>query len=278
MKIPFEAEYRRQYFDLLDRVFDSNFLSEGEMIREFENRYAAFVGGGVEAVAVANGGLGLLALLEAAGVSGGDVIVPSNTFMATPLAAERAGARVVFADANREDLCLSFSDLKKKITPSTKAVILVHIGGHLALKARRWPCFWRKGGIPLIEDCAHAHGAVFRGRSAGTYGLGGAYSFYATKTMPLGEGGLVVTRNPKVAEYIRKWRNYGKFDYQVPGFNARMNEVTAALGLVQLDRLPRILEWKRNLAGNTTGFSMTGSDYLKTWCQGIINILFLTPV
>ena len=114
MKIPFEAEYRRQYFDLLDRVFDSNFLSEGEMIREFENRYAAFVGGGVEAVAVANGGLGLLALLEAAGVSGGDVIVPSNTFMATPLAAERAGARVVFADANREDLCLSFSDLKKK--------------------------------------------------------------------------------------------------------------------------------------------------------------------
>lgn len=248
MKIPFEAPYRQRYFDLLAEVFDSNFLSEGEMVKRFENHFSGFIGGGVETAAVANGGLGLLALLECANVSGGEVVVPSNTFMATPLAARRAGARVVFADCNREDLCLSLADLKKRITPRTKAVMIVHIGGHLAFEIEEIAAYLAEREIPLIEDCAHAHGGALAGRSAGTFGLGGAYSFYATKTMPLGEGGAIVTRDGRVAEFVKKWRNYGKFDYQIKGFNARLNEVTAALGIVQLERMPRILEWKRNLA------------------------------
>ena len=189
-----------------------------------------------------------MALLEAARVAGGEVIVPSNTFMATPLAVERAGARVVFADCNREDLCLSLSDLKKRITLDTRAVIVVHIGGHLAFEIEEIASFLANRGIALIEDCAHAHGGTFHGRAAGTYGLGGAYSFYATKTMPLGEGGMVVARDPEVAAFVEKWRNYGKFDYNIRGFHARMNEITAALGLVQLERLPLILDWKRCLA------------------------------
>jgi dTDP-4-amino-4,6-dideoxygalactose transaminase len=138
--------------------------------------------------------------------------------------------------------------MKKKITPRTRAVVVVHIGGHLAFEIQEMADYLAERDISLIEDCAHAHGGSFHGRCAGTYGLGGAYSFYATKTMPLGEGGMVVTRRSEVAEFVRKWRNYGKFDYQVPGFNARMNEMTAAFGLVQLERLPMILAWKRELS------------------------------
>ena len=248
MKLPFEPEYRARYHQLVEEIFDSNFLSEGEMVRRFEEEFAASVGGGVRAAAYANAGLGLTALMEAADVAGGEVIVPSNTFMATPLAAMRAGARVVFADCNREDLCLSLADLKKRITPETRAVVVVHIGGHLAFEIEEMAEFLFKRDIKLIEDCAHAHGASFNGRSAGTYGLGGVYSFYATKTMPTGEGGMVVTRDSLVHEFVSKWRNYGKFDYQIRGLGARMNEVTAALGLVQLERLPMILDWKRELA------------------------------
>ncbi|MFH1090806.1 MAG: DegT/DnrJ/EryC1/StrS family aminotransferase [Pseudomonadota bacterium] len=249
MRIPFEPEYQLQYFELLKEVFKSDFLSEGEMTRRFEAAFAGETGSGVEAIAVTNGGMGLLALLEAAQVAGGEVIVPANTFMATPLAVQRAGGRVVWADCNREDLCLSLSDLKKRITSKTRAVVVVHVGGHLAFEIEEIASFLAEREISLIEDCAHAHGARFRGRAAGTFGLGGAYSFYATKTMPLGEGGMVVTGDRRVADYVRRWRNYGKFDYEVSGFNARMNEVTAALGLVQMERLPRILQWKRELAG-----------------------------
>ncbi|MBU1741017.1 MAG: DegT/DnrJ/EryC1/StrS family aminotransferase, partial [Proteobacteria bacterium] len=86
------------------------------------------------------------------------------------------------------------------------------------------------------------------GRTAGTFGRAGVYSFYATKTMPTGEGGMVVSSDPEMIEFVKKWRNYGKFDYVVRGLNARMNEVTAALGLVQLERLPELLAWKRRLA------------------------------
>jgi perosamine synthetase len=248
MKIPMDQTSRQRYYGLLDQVFDSNFWSEGAMVQNFEETFAQSLGNKCHALAMANGGLSLLALLEAADVAGGDVIVPSNTFMATVLAVKRAGADVILADCNRDDLCLSFEDMKKRITPNTKAVVVVHIGGHIAFQIKEIAAYLAEKNIPLIEDCAHAHGASYHGTSAGCFGLGGAYSFYATKTMPLGEGGMVVTKDKSVAQYIAKWRNYGKFEYDIPGYNARMNEFTAALGLVQLERLPAILNWKNDLA------------------------------
>jgi dTDP-4-amino-4,6-dideoxygalactose transaminase len=252
MKIPFEPEYRERYYALLDELFDSNFLSEGPMVERFEGRFGACVGG-LKATAVSNCGMGLLSVLEFVGVRGHEVIVPSNTFMATALAVRHAGADVVYADCNRKDLCLSLEDLKKRITRRTKAVILVHIGGHLAFQSQEIADFLAEQGIALIEDCAHAHGAHWNDKSAGSFGLAGVYSFYATKTMPLGEGGMVVTNSEDVDYWVRKYRNYGKFEYKIPGMNCRMNEVTAALGLVQMDRLPVILEWKRALAKKYDG-------------------------
>lgn len=254
MVLPFEEEYRKKYYRLLDEVFDSNFWSDGKMTRAFEEKFQEFTC--LYSCAVSSGGAGLLSVLEYVGVRGKEVIVPANTFWATTQAAKKAGADVVYADCNREDLCMCYEDMVSKVTPDTKAVIVVHIGGHIAFDIERIASFCVERHIALIEDCAHAHGAEWNGKIAGSYGLAGSYSFYATKTMPLGEGGMVVSRDKELISWMRKFRNYGKevlagniVTYPVKeGFNYRMNEFAAALGIVQLERLPVVLEWKRNLA------------------------------
>ena len=105
---------------------------------------------------------------------------------------------------------MCYEDMVSKVTPDTKAVIVVHIGGHIAFDIERIASFCVERHIALIEDCAHAHGAEWNGKIAGSYGLAGSYSFYATKTMPLGEGGMVVSRDKELISWMRKFRNYGK--------------------------------------------------------------------
>ena len=146
-------------------------------------------------------------------------------------------------------------DLKKKVTANTKAVIVVHIGGHIAFQIEEIARFCKERDIQLVEDCAHVHGGWWNGKTGGHYGIAGAYSFYATKTMPLGDGGMVVSKDPELLNWIEKYRNYGKevidghVYYKIPnGFNMRINEFTAALGIIQTRRLPKIVEWKRKLA------------------------------
>lgn len=254
MILPFEQEDRKRFYHLLDEVFDSNFWSDGAMTRRFEEKFEEYVG--LHSCAVTSGGVGLLSILEYVGVRGKEVIVPANTFWATAQSVKKAGGQVVYADCNKEDLCMSYSDMLKKITPNTKAVIVVHIGGHIAFEIEKIAKYCGEHGIALLEDCAHAHGAQWKGKSAGSFGLAGSYSFYATKTMPLGEGGMIVSRNPDLIEWAKKFRNYGKvvLDGNVvtypmkEGFNYRISEFTAALGIVQLERLPAILDWKRALA------------------------------
>ncbi len=253
MVIPFEEEYRKKFYELEEQIFNSNFWSEGKMQRTFEEKFGEYVKLGARAVS--SGGAGLLAILEYVDVHGKDVIVPANTFWADARAVQLAGGNVIFADCNKEDLCLSLEDLKKKVTASTKAVIVVHIGGHLAFEIEKIAQYCEEKGIALIEDCAHVHGGWWKGKTGGHYGLAGAYSLYATKTMPLGDGGMVVSKNQDLLKWIEKYRNYGKevidghVYYKLPdGFNFRINEFTAALGIVQMERLPQILAWKRELA------------------------------
>lgn len=253
MKIPLEPEYRQKYYQLLDQVFDSNFWSEGPMLKRFEKEFSEYTK--VPARAVTNGGTGLLAIMEYLNVKDKDVIVPANTFWATPQAAKKAGATVIYADCNPEDLCLSLEDLKRKVTHNTKVVVVVHIGGHLAFQIDDIVRFCKERDIYLVEDCAHVHGGWWNGKTGGHYGFAGSYSFYATKTMPLGDGGMVVSKDQNFLDWIEKYRNYGKevvngrVTYPITtGYNYRMNEFTAALGLIQLERLPMILGWKRALA------------------------------
>ena len=138
--------------------------------------------------------------------------------MATPLAIQAAGGRVEFVDCNRDDLCMSFDDFERKVHEhKPHAVFLVHIGGHIAFDVEQIAAFCRAEGIVLIEDCAHAHGASWHGRRAGTWGDAGIWSFAATKTISTGEGGMLVSPHDELIEFARAFRNYGKPDYDAAG-------------------------------------------------------------
>jgi len=213
------------------------------MLAAFEQRWSEL--NGLPSLGLASWAGGALAALEFAGVRGEAVLCPSNTFMATPLAALKAGAAVEFVDCNRTDLCMSFADFEAKAEAvKPKAAILVHIGGHLAFDSERIAAYCRENGIFLLEDCAHAHGAEWNARKPGGFGDAGVYSLYATKTVSTGEGGVLVSRHPELIEFARKFRNYGKFEHEVEGLNFRMSEFTAALGLIQVERMGEIVAWK----------------------------------
>jgi perosamine synthetase len=245
--IGFDPRDRARLHRLIDEVLDSNRWSEAEMVARFEAAWEAY--NAAPAVALSSWSGGALAALHFAGVAGETVLCPSNTFMATPLAAVRAGAQVQFVDCNRDDLCMSFADFQEKAQRHRpRAAFLVHIGGHIAFETQQIADYCAANGIFLIEDCAHAHGASWNGVRAGVYGDVGVYSLYATKTISTGEGGVLVSRRPEVIAHARDFRNYGKPTYEVSGLNFRMSEFTAALGLVQIERLAEIVEWKNATA------------------------------
>ncbi len=245
--IGFDHRDRARLHALIDEVLDSEKWSEAAMVARFEAAWAQW--NQLPAVAVSSWAGGALAALDFAGVAGQTVLVPSNTFMATPLAALRAGGRVQFVDCNREDLCMSFADFEAKAQEHPpRAVVLVHIGGHIAFDAQRIADYCAREGIFLLEDCAHAHGASWDERHPGGYGDAGVFSLYATKTISTGEGGVLVSKRAEVIEHARAFRNYGKPSYEVEGLNFRMSEFTAALGLLGIERLPEIVDWKNAVA------------------------------
>jgi perosamine synthetase len=245
--IGFDHRDRERLHTLIDEVLDSNRWSEADMTARFEAGWEAW--NELPAVAVSSWAGGAMAALHFAGVQGETVLCPSNTFMATPLAAIRSGAEVQFVDCNREDLCMSFEDFEAKAEKHTpRAAFLVHIGGHIAFDSERIAAYCRDNDIFLIEDCAHARGAHWNGRKPGSYGDAGVYSLYATKTISTGEGGVLVSRRPDVLDHARDFRNYGKPRHEVAGLNFRMSEFTAALGLVGIERLPEIVAWKNETA------------------------------
>ena len=245
--IGFDDRDRARFHELIDQVIDSNRWSEAAMTEQFETAWAAW--NDLPAVAFSSWAGGALAALQFAGVRGETVLCPSNTFMATPLAALHAGAEVQFVDCNREDLCMSFADFEAKAQRhKPKAAFLVHIGGHIAFDSEQIARYCAEHDIFLIEDCAHAHGASWHGRKPGSYGDAGVFSMYATKTVSTGEGGVLVSRHAELIEFARAFRNYGKPTYEVHGLNYRMSEFTAALGLLQVQRMPEIVEFKNDVA------------------------------
>ncbi len=245
--IGFDHRDRARLHALIDEVLDSERWSEAAMTARFEAAWEAW--NRLPAVAVSSWAGGALAALDFAGVEGETVLCPSNTFMATPLAALRSGAQVQFVDCNREDLCMSFADFEAKAEAfAPRAAILVHIGGHIAFESEQIAAYCAAHDIFLIEDCAHAHGARWGERRPGCFGDAGVYSLYATKTITTGEGGVLVSRRPEVLEHARAFRNYGKPSYEVAGLNFRMSEFTAALGMLQTERMEEIVAWKNSVA------------------------------
>lgn len=245
--IGFEKEDTKTLHRYWDDIIANQQWSEGKYTKLFEERWSAY--NNADSIAFSSWGGAALAALEFFGVKDRVVLCPSNTFMATPLSVIKAGGKVEFVDCRKDDLCMDPEDLKNKIKQYKPAAVwLVHIGGHIAFKVDEIAELCKASGIKLLEDCAHAHGAQWNGKKAGEWGDAGVYSFYATKTVSTGEGGVLVTKHNGLAEFSKKYRNYGKFEYKVEGFNYRMNEFTAAIGCVQTDRIDEIVGWKNEFA------------------------------
>ena len=245
--IGFDMRDRDRLHAMWEEIFTSQRWSEGPFTDRFEAVWAQW--NGLPGVAFASWAGGAMAALDFIDVRGCTVLCPSNTFMATPLSAIKAGANIQFVDCNRDDLCMSFADFQRKAEKyKPKAAWLVHIGGHIAFEVEQIAEYCRQNNIWLLEDCAHAHGAEWNGQKPGSWGDVGVYSFYATKTISTGEGGMMVSKHPELIEYAKLYRNYGKFDYAVEGLNYRLSEFTAAIGVVQTERMGDIVGWKSNHA------------------------------
>jgi len=246
--IGFEKEDTKRLHQYWDEIIEKQQWSEGKYTRTFEEKWSAY--NEIYSVAFSSWAGAAMAALEFFDIKEGKTILcPSNTFMATPLVSIKAGSNVEFVDCNKNDLCLTVEDLKKKIVQYEPAAVwVVHIGGHIAFQIEEIADVCKKKGIVLLEDCAHAHGSSWNGKKPGTWGDAGIYSFYATKTISTGEGGMLVTKNEDMVDFAKQYRNYGKFDYKVEGLNLRMSEFTAAIGCVQTDRLIDIINWKNEFA------------------------------
>jgi len=222
------------------RVVRSGMLASGPEVAAFESEFAGFVGAR-HAIAVSNGTTALHAALLGCGIGAGDeVIVPSFTFIATATAVSICGARPVFADVRLDLFTLDPDRLRDLVTPRTRAVIGVHLFGQpFDVDPVREFCEARD--LLLVEDAAQAHGAAYRGRQVGSLGDAGCFSFYPTKNMTTGEGGMVTTDDDVVAARIRRLINHGqaeKYLHTELGYNYRMTDIGAAIGRVQLRRLP----------------------------------------
>jgi dTDP-4-amino-4,6-dideoxygalactose transaminase len=225
----------------VDAVLRSGALAQGKKVAEFESAFSATVAGR-NSIAVNSGTSALHLGLLALGIGPGDeVVVPSFTFAASANAVAITGATPVFVDVEPDYFSIDPVAVREAIGPKTKAVIAVHLYGHPArMSELRTIC--DSAGIFLVEDAAQAHLAEFENIPVGAWGAMAAFSFYPTKNMTTGEGGMSVAGDEAVARNVRLLRNQGmerRYENEVPGFNNRMTEVAAAIGLVQLQKLVR---------------------------------------
>lgn len=225
--------------------------SAGKYIKEFENKFSAYCGVS-QGVAASNGTTALHLALEVMGIGPGDeVIIPTFTMVASCNAVIYTGARPVLVDSEMKTWNMDVSKIEEKITPRTKAIMAVHIYGH-PVDMEPLVQVARKHGLHIIEDAAEAHGAEYKGRRTGGLGDIAAFSFYSNKLITTGEGGMVVTNNTAWAENARALRNHyfgePRFLHHGVGYNYRMTNVQAAIGLAQLERIGELVAMRRRNA------------------------------
>ncbi|WP_410764637.1 DegT/DnrJ/EryC1/StrS family aminotransferase [Haloferax sp. DFSO60] len=225
--------------DNIEHVLDTGRFLQGPFVEEFEDKWADFVGT-EHAIAVSNGTTALQLCLNALGLEPGDeVIVPSLTFGSTATAVVHQACVPVFADIDRELYTLDHTDLERCLTDRTEAIIPVHLYGHPA-EMDEIRAFADEHGLAVVEDAAQAHGAKYKGAQVGSIGDVGCFSFYATKNITTGEGGIITTDDDELAESLRLLRSHGmanRDEHIALGYNYRMSELNAAIGSPQVDRL-----------------------------------------
>lgn len=271
----FKLNYTEVELNAVRDVISSGWITMGEKTIEFESAFENALGNSFRAVAVSSGTAALHMAMLALGIENNDeVIVPALTFVADVNVVHMAGAVPVTAD------CVSFNDwnidptdVERKITPRTKAVLIVHYAGY--------PCgmeslvaLCRERGLYLIEDCAHSPGATYRGQSCGTFGDVACFSFFTNKNLSVGEGGMFVTRDDGLHQKSRYLRSHGmsaltldrhqgrtvSYDVLQPGLNYRIDEIRAALGFVQLKKVEAANKERKRLTERYHGalFSVKG--------------------
>jgi dTDP-4-amino-4,6-dideoxygalactose transaminase len=230
-------------------VLASGMVAQGKRVAELERTWADFVG--VEhAIAMSNGTVALMSIFAGIGLGPGDeVITVSHTFAATANAILFTGATPVFVDIEPDTYLIDAKQIEAAITPRTRAICPVHLFG-LVADMDMISAIADRHGLVVVEDACQAHGALFRGRPAGSFGHG-AFSLYATKNMTTAEGGFVTTNDDKLADWLRLYRNQGmraRYQFEMLGYNFRMTDIAAAIGLAQFDKLERNTARRRRIA------------------------------
>jgi len=258
----FKLNYDEQETQAVKDIVDSGWITMGEKTQEFENDFSAMLGHDVKSVAVSNGTAALhMALLGLGIASGDEVIIPALTFVADINVVRIVGATPILADCGSyENWNITAQSIEKLITPKTKALILVHFAGY--------PCemdeivsLCKKHDIVLIEDCAHAPGAKYKGQSCGTFGKYGCFSFFTNKNLSVGEGGMITTCYEELEQQAKYFRSHGMtaltldrhkgraitYDVVQSGLNYRIDEMRSALGVVQLSKLENANNTRKEL-------------------------------
>ncbi len=238
--------------NITDAVKSGWISSIGHYIREFEKKFAEYSTRD-HGITTSNGTVALHLALEALNIKKGDeVIVPDLTFIATANVVKYCNAKPVFADSHPDYWCIDPNKIEEKVTDKTKAIIPVHLYGH--------PCDmgWindiaEDHDLYIIEDAAEAHGAEYKGKKVGSFGDISCFSFYGNKIITTGEGGICLTDDDELAERMKILRDHGmnpkkRYWYDVMGFNYRMTNLQAAIGLAQLDKLDKFVDKKREIA------------------------------
>jgi perosamine synthetase len=266
---PFFTGREKEY---VNQCLDSTWISsKGEFIGRFESEFAKYIGS-PHATSVCNGTVAIHLALEAIGIGPGDeVIVPTLTYVASVNTIIQAGAKPVFVDSLEHSWQVDPEDVRRKITPKTKAVMAVHLYG-LPCEMDSLVRICQEHKLLLVEDCAEGFGTYFHGRHVGTFGDIATFSFFGNKTITTGEGGMVVAKNKAVIERAYHLKNQGvsparEYWHDVVAYNYRMTNICAAIGLAQLESAALIIAKKRQIAGwyreGLRGMSLKFHDELR---------------
>jgi len=244
-RIVFSPEDRAEVASAATEILTTGALTLGAHTAQFETAFAAAHQARF-AIAVSSGTAALEIILRSQDLAGADVVVPTNTFAATAFAVLRAGGTPVFADVSPDTFALTARSVEAVVTERTRAVVLVHIGGLIPPDVAELQAFCAARGLALIEDAAHAHGCRHENGYAGSFGVAGAFSFYPTKIITSGEGGMIVTSDPAVHEAALVYRDQGKAGFLgnvhiKEGYAWRLSEMHAVTGRVHLRHLDEFL-------------------------------------
>lgn len=246
----FGEESIREILRDIESTLKGGILTDGTHVHGFEREFAEYVGV-KHAVAVNSGTSALEIALRHFRLSGREVVVPTNTFVATPNSVLFAGGKPVFADIREDTLCVDVDDVRRRLSPRTAGVIVVHIAGLVCPQTDELRMLCVDNGLFLLEDAAHAHGAAISGKKAGALGDAGCFSFFPTKVVTTGEGGMITTDDAGLADDARCMRSHGlnsEREMVMLGHNWRMSEVAAIIGRHQLKRLEEFVLRRNDVA------------------------------